>query len=507
MSSVVNKSSTRFVPKAAGRGPGRGVPRRLSSLNTSFNASAPQGESLQSSTPETSRPVIPTPDQVDPNAIEDEDNPPKRPRVSFAVEEPDATEYPKEVHDDTDGTGLSFSDTSLARPNSRRLSSSRGREQAELSISFKHAEYPGGGVRDASSAVSSATGRDTERKAHSVQRDSEQNLIIEPEDLPLLKRQPQEIIEDTGEKDENGEPITRKVQRVINVETFTMAELCQDIPVGQQNEDFDAYEEARMSRKRYRAQILKAKQMFRGKYDPKRPEEREELENLYLDWRAERDERFGKVKEEAQERLQAMDAEQKAQQDAAVPQLERNADGTIQLRTSQIDRHEHNMANSENRKETVELKKYANVINSYSFSSKERPERWSAEETDIFYQALSAWGTDFNLIAHMFPNRSRHQIKTKFKYEERRNPALVQMYLVHRRRVNAQDYERISGVGIQDIQSFEEDLKRVREEHERQMSETETMKRRAQEEDKRRQHESQPRVSSVKVKSASTDSS
>ena len=195
----------------------------------------------------------------------------------------------------------------------------------------------------------------------------------------------------------------------------------------------------------------------------------------------------------------AIHQENQSQQYAAVPQLERGADGTIQLRTSQINRHEHNMANSENPKETVELRKYANVINSYSFSSKERPERWSAEETEIFYQALSAWGTDFNLIAHMFPNRSRHQIKTKFKYEERRNPTLVQMYLVHRRRVSAKDYERISGVGIQDIRSFEEDLKLVREEHERNLLETEQMKNRAQQEDKQRQHESRPNIEPIKA--------
>lgn len=485
MSSVVNKSSTRFVPKAAGRGPGRGKPRRLSSLGSTFNASM-QGEDQQSSSI-PSRPTISSQEPSnDDTTIEKGKSEPKRRRISTLEEESEVSSG-DHLHSTTQLDTSGLQETNVQPENKNAHENEPASRQPEETKT------------KSSSEVDSAKSQNAKRKPRTLRRDSDQNLIVEPEDLPLLRRQPHEIIEETGEKDEKGNPISRKVQRVINVETFTLAELCQDIPVGEQNEDFNAYEEARMSRKRYRARILKAKQMFRGKYDPKRPEEREELESLYLGWRSERDERFGKVKEEAQEQLQAMDQENQSQQYAAVPQLERGADGTIQLRTSQINRHEHNMANSENPKETVELRKYANVINSYSFSSKERPERWSAEETEIFYQALSAWGTDFNLIAHMFPNRSRHQIKTKFKYEERRNPTLVQMYLVHRRRVSAKDYERISGVGIQDIRSFEEDLKLVREEHERNLLETEQMKNRAQQEDKQRQHESRPNIEPIKA--------
>lgn len=54
-----------------------------------------------------------------------------------------------------------------------------------------------------------------------------------------------------------------------------------------------------------------------------------------------------------------------------------------------------------------------------------RSERWSPEETALFYRALRAFGTDFTLIAQLFPARDRKNIKNKFCREERESPQLV----------------------------------------------------------------------------------
>lgn len=51
--------------------------------------------------------------------------------------------------------------------------------------------------------------------------------------------------------------------------------------------------------------------------------------------------------------------------------------------------------------------------------------RWNPESTALFYQGLRSFGTDFQMIAHMFPGLTRRSIKTKFTREERDNPALV----------------------------------------------------------------------------------
>jgi hypothetical protein len=46
-------------------------------------------------------------------------------------------------------------------------------------------------------------------------------------------------------------------------------------------------------------------------------------------------------------------------------------------------------------------------------------------DTLRFYQALRMCGTDFTLIAHVFPNRDRNDIKRKFKTEDKANRTLI----------------------------------------------------------------------------------
>ncbi|KAJ2783412.1 hypothetical protein GGI15_002588, partial [Coemansia interrupta] len=45
--------------------------------------------------------------------------------------------------------------------------------------------------------------------------------------------------------------------------------------------------------------------------------------------------------------------------------------------------------------------------------------RWKPEETELFYQALRKFGTDFQMIAEELPNRNRYDVRNKFKHEER----------------------------------------------------------------------------------------
>ena len=47
-------------------------------------------------------------------------------------------------------------------------------------------------------------------------------------------------------------------------------------------------------------------------------------------------------------------------------------------------------------------------------------------ETARFYKALSTVGTDFSIMQQLFPQRSRLDLKKKFKKEERKNPHLVE---------------------------------------------------------------------------------
>lgn len=51
--------------------------------------------------------------------------------------------------------------------------------------------------------------------------------------------------------------------------------------------------------------------------------------------------------------------------------------------------------------------------------------RWTTEATEQFYEALQMFGTDFMMIATMFPGTTRRSIKMKFNREERENPARI----------------------------------------------------------------------------------
>lgn len=58
----------------------------------------------------------------------------------------------------------------------------------------------------------------------------------------------------------------------------------------------------------------------------------------------------------------------------------------------------------------------------YSSYSKHTPsQKWSAKETNEFYDALSVHGLDFYGMTSLFPNRSHKQLKKKYQREDKVN--------------------------------------------------------------------------------------
>ncbi|KAF5323319.1 hypothetical protein D9611_005686 [Ephemerocybe angulata] len=86
-----------------------------------------------------------------------------------------------------------------------------------------------------------------------------------------------------------------------------------------------------------------------------------------------------------------------------------------------------------NREETDETAAYTHVtesdtskfVNSGTYSKRFRGSRWSAEETELFYDALTQYGENYELIAYMLPGRDRKSCKNKFKTEDKRNPVRI----------------------------------------------------------------------------------
>lgn len=67
----------------------------------------------------------------------------------------------------------------------------------------------------------------------------------------------------------------------------------------------------------------------------------------------------------------------------------------------------------------------SHTINSMSYVNRLSNDRWSIQDTELFFRALSQFGTDFTLIAQLFPGRQRKHLKKKFCKEGKVNAARV----------------------------------------------------------------------------------
>jgi hypothetical protein len=79
--------------------------------------------------------------------------------------------------------------------------------------------------------------------------------------------------------------------------------------------------------------------------------------------------------------------------------------------------------------ESGKLSSRPTFVTSATYSRRSRADRWSPEETKLFFRALSMCQTDFSLINMLFPKRNRRQIKNKFMREESERPRLVEAAL------------------------------------------------------------------------------
>eukprot|EP01119_Soliformovum_irregulare_P013696 TRINITY_DN366_c0_g3_i5.p1 TRINITY_DN366_c0_g3~~TRINITY_DN366_c0_g3_i5.p1 ORF type:complete len:401 (-),score=148.26 TRINITY_DN366_c0_g3_i5:86-1123(-) len=115
------------------------------------------------------------------------------------------------------------------------------------------------------------------------------------------------------------------------------------------------------------------------------------------------------------------------EEDAYAPQVTVTEDGRIIIDESSL-YVDAGATNAEKRK----TQNFDNInwdsgskVNYESFRAVRGRGKWTQLETAEFFNALSQFGTDFSMIERLFPDRSRRQIKAKFKKEEKENPAKV----------------------------------------------------------------------------------
>ncbi|KAF9967943.1 Transcription factor TFIIIB component B [Mortierella alpina] len=94
--------------------------------------------------------------------------------------------------------------------------------------------------------------------------------------------------------------------------------------------------------------------------------------------------------------------------------------------------------------EYVEESALTKFVNSSSYSTKPKSEKWSEEDTDRFYEAISQWGTDFGIIFRLFPGKSRIGVRNKFKREDRLNHQRVEEALNRRAGMDLKEYSQVT---------------------------------------------------------------
>ncbi|KOC65402.1 Transcription factor TFIIIB component B'' like protein [Habropoda laboriosa] len=76
------------------------------------------------------------------------------------------------------------------------------------------------------------------------------------------------------------------------------------------------------------------------------------------------------------------------------------------------------------------------------YKKRQKSKEWSKLETLKFYKALNTVGTDFLLMQSLFPNRTRQEIKIKFKKEEKVNRNLVEKALAYHQEFDTEILEK-----------------------------------------------------------------
>ncbi|KAL2752832.1 hypothetical protein ACRALDRAFT_213180 [Sodiomyces alcalophilus JCM 7366] len=109
--------------------------------------------------------------------------------------------------------------------------------------------------------------------------------------------------------------------------------------------------------------------------------------------------------------------------------------------------------------------------NSFRTGSKLRgPNLWNEEDTELFYRGLGMFGTDFQLIANMFPGRSRRHVKMKFNREERANPDRIHLALVGQKtvKIDIEQYKSWTGAEYLPVEEIMAEHKARQAEHDAQ---------------------------------------
>lgn len=258
------------------------------------------------------------------------------------------------------------------------------------------------------------------------------------------KRKPKEGAKQGGRTRKKQCPTPESSETVqIAPATMKMSELCKDLHVGKKSvraEEIRLFEIEEATRKRERQQEAEDEQATQP--------------------------------ETAAQLLERLGAETEQSGNAQAQPTTQIINGEIMLveGSQRIDRH----AEAARRREAeptkvVEESSLTTRVNSQSYMSVQKKEKWGEEMTDRFYDGLRMFGTDFGMISKMFPGRTRRAIKLKFSKEEKLDKEKIKETLLGKRMpVNMEEFSKLTNTIYNDPaeleRELEEDRKRLEEE-------------------------------------------
>ncbi|KAI9721550.1 MAG: hypothetical protein M1812_002312 [Candelaria pacifica] len=170
--------------------------------------------------------------------------------------------------------------------------------------------------------------------------------------------------------------------------------------------------------------------------------------------------------ETVDQRLERVEMEQQSRRLTA-PQM-RMVNGHIVLdeNSLRVDRHAQAVVDTEPLEE-VEENEFTSVFTSGKLLKRKKGESWTEDLTDLFYKGLRMFGTDFGIIANMFPGKTRRQIKLKFCREERQDPQRINETLLGPREpVDIAEFSNMSNTVYEDPNTFTRELEAEAKQHE-----------------------------------------
>ncbi|KFY18208.1 hypothetical protein V492_00074 [Pseudogymnoascus sp. VKM F-4246] len=208
----------------------------------------------------------------------------------------------------------------------------------------------------------------------------------------------------------------------IDHSTIKMADLCKDLKIGKKFSKHDEIKQRDIDRKA-KAKLRRENPELVGASDDERPTA-----------------------------TTRSDTETPLQTTSVGPRM-RLVDGQIVIDESSLnlDRHKLAAANA-GVMEIIEENEFTRITTSGTFMKREKNIFWDLEAEEKFYVGLRMFGTDFEMISKMFPDRNRRQIKLKFNKEERLYPSKINSALLGEKvPIDFDEYKSHTGLEYEDV--------------------------------------------------------